>query len=415
MIFRTKRKIVTLVILSFLLFQSALTLVINEGYTDHLDEDSEHEAEDYFVPGGIDVYSFGNFLYVLEYRKISIYQIENPNPPVLISQSYAENSSIFKSMRFYGNRLFILDQNSIIHIYDVSNATNISYLDYLDFSGNVITDFEIRGFNLFLIVNEMLFNLNIENLTNIELVYSYYYHPEYNFIDCCINGDYLYILDYELGMIILDLTNETMPEAIQIWYRESHYSKIAVDNNFIYFIEGKNIFTLVRKSSYFAIGVLSQFTLQISEVRDWGFISGYALFIGDDSLEIVRLLYTSSLTSYGKMLVDDAKTGLNAMKIVGSYAFIVRNYIDSKDVLIMYDITSPSNPEQIWPLFINPEKGTNTIKTILMLIGFTLLEFISLLCVVLFTLFFLNKQSHKEIIINKELEEKITEITKLEK
>lgn len=365
-------------------------------------------ANKYTVPGALDIIYSNNLMYILENNRISIYQLNNPNPVILIGQS---NTTEFNFIQFRINntRAFILDEYSRILIYNLTDLENISQIDVLYFQLYQINQFDVYNNSIFVIVDlgygGGLANIDLSNFSDIRVIY--YYLPEYHdFVDFSIYNHYLYILDQEFFITVLDLNNNTHANATQIYFRQSQYLKIHVEEDFIYVIEQSNILTIVRKNNFYISNVDSSIELEILNVRDMVFKLGYAFFIDFDSIEVVKTTISTVPTSYGKKLIDSYSYGFNSMILINNYLYIARNYHSSEGIIIAVDVTIPSELQVLWPeQLVDESNGNENTKQILItvsiLVGMiTIIEGLTFL-----TLFLINKSPQ----ISEELKEKHTE------
>ncbi|NHJ05047.1 MAG: hypothetical protein EAX90_09500, partial [Candidatus Heimdallarchaeota archaeon] len=217
---------------------------------------------------------------------------------------------------------------------------------------------------------------------------------------------YLYILDQEFFITVLDLNNNTHANATQIYFRQSQYLKIHVEEDFIYVIEDPNIFTIVRMNNFLISNVDSSTELEILSVRDMVFKPGYAFFIDFDSIEVVKTTISTVPTSYGKKLIDSYSYGFNSMILINNYLYIARNYYSSENIMIAVDITIPSDLQVLWPeQLIEEGNGNENTKQLFITIGILVGMIIVIEGLTFLTLFLINKSPQ----ISEELEEKQTE------
>ncbi|HUU78038.1 MAG TPA: hypothetical protein VMX55_06795 [candidate division Zixibacteria bacterium] len=365
-------------------------------------------ANKYTVPGALDVIYTNNLMYILENHRISIYQLNNLNPAILIGQSNASEYN-FLQFRINNIRAYILDEYSRILIYDLTNLENITQIDIIYFQPYQVNQFDVYNNSLFVIVDigygGGLANIDLSNLSDIGVIY--YYLPEFhNFVDFSIYNHYLYILDQEFFITVLDLNNNTHANATQIYFRQSQYLKIHVEEDFIYVIEEPNIFTIVRMNNFHISNVDSSIELEILSVREMVFKPGYAFFIDFDSIEVVKTTISTVPTSYGKKLIDSYSYGFNSMILINNYLYIARNYYNSENIMIAVDVTIPSDLQVLWPKqLIEESNGNENTKQLFITIGILVGMIIVIEGLTFLTLFLINKRPQ----ISEELEEKQTE------
>jgi len=400
-------------ILSFLLiviFTSNFILIIESKEMSN-NENNENQtiiANKYTVPGALDVIYTNNLMYILENHRISIYQLNNLNPAILIGQSNASEYN-FLQFRINNIRAYILDEYSRILIYDLTNLENITQIDIIYFQPYQVNQFDVYNNSLFVIVDigygGGLANIDLSNLSDIGVIY--YYLPEFhNFVDFSIYNHYLYILDQEFFITVLDLNNNTHANATQIYFRQSQYLKIHVEEDFIYVIEEPNIFTIVRMNNFHISNVDSSIELEILSVREMVFKPGYAFFIDFDSIEVVKTTISTVPTSYGKKLIDSYSYGFNSMILINNYLYIARNYYNSENIMIAVDVTIPSDLQVLWPKqLIEESNGNENTKQLFITIGILVGMIIVIEGLTFLTLFLINKRPQ----ISEELEEKQTE------
>ncbi|NHJ05999.1 MAG: hypothetical protein EAX90_14320, partial [Candidatus Heimdallarchaeota archaeon] len=98
-------------ILSFLLiviFASNFIFIIESKEISNNDNQTII-ANKYTVPGALDIIYVNNLMYILENHRISIYQLNNPNPAILIGQSNTSEYN-FLQFRINNTKAYILDE-----------------------------------------------------------------------------------------------------------------------------------------------------------------------------------------------------------------------------------------------------------------------------------------------------------------
>lgn len=299
------------------------------------------------------------------------------------------------------------DKREIL-IYNLSDLNNISKITKISFYPFQLRQFDVYNGSLIAIADiygdGAFISVDISNLTNIHLTYLYL--PEYhNFVDFDIHGQYLYLLDREFFITILDLTNNTQPDIIQNSFRQSEYNMIKVYDDFIYILEDSNTFTIVNKNNHLVSEIASSTELELLNVKDMIFKQSYAYFIDFDTIEIIKTTIPTVPSSYGKQLIEAYSSGFNTLDIINNYLLIGRNYYNPNNNIIALDVTNPTNLRLLWPNYIEENNGNNeSLKNIVISISILIGIILAIIITTILTVFLINRS------VLEELEEKEEEM-----
>jgi hypothetical protein len=286
-------------------------------------------------PGEVFVYK--NYLFLVTSNSIPIFDISNPRNPIEVGDIYKEGHHWTTSFVIKGDYAFLANSGSDLEIYYILDPTNpIKVTKCNNECKNVILDIAIYDKKVYEITKNEIKIYDISDITSPVLIGSHYiYYANYN--ECEISGNYLFIADKDMGLIIYDVGSGII--RINPYGGGEAYD-IAVTNNYAYVAyayDGIQILDVSEPNEVVKIG----------HYNDGGkavgiFVSENYIYIADyySGLEIIdfsNLLAPHKVGQYydGGAVYD--------VEINRNYAYIA----DGIEGLEIIDITDPKKPIEI--------------------------------------------------------------------
>ncbi len=211
---------------------------------------------------------------------IEILNVTNPESITEIADYYDEESS-FTDMEIQGDYLYTAAGKNGLTIFDISDVYDtflpVSFLPGLTNYTNFLT---LENNLVFLDNNKEGFSIiDVSDVTDPQILSNITIETDSR--DIAISGDYAYLVGYQTGIIVYDISNPSHPvEEI------SYASEVSIGS-----IKAESI-EIVGNTAYVAIG-----------------LSGFAIFDISDPLTISLLGYKSDIKSFG-------------VEVIGGYSYV---------------------------------------------------------------------------------------------
>ncbi|MBN1328958.1 MAG: hypothetical protein JXA54_05750 [Candidatus Heimdallarchaeota archaeon] len=310
---------------------------------------------------------------------LKIYDVEDPLHPVLAGYNNSYGASFFE-ISIQNNICYLIDIDNNIITFDVSNVSNPIYLG--NYTGQDYDDFFVEDNFIYLIGKNMgLEILNCTNPANITSIYSlsFYGEPtsifkkEHNlfiadWINCLKiidvsnktqpiqirnfgNGELIesfiynncaYLVDSQLGLIILNITDPANPKKISSYKDEGFITSVYVVEDLAFISISENGFKILNITDISNPAVLSHFYDGGYAYDIYASSSRVYLADGDDGLEIYDITNVLAPVKIGSSYFSSPSSvsfSAHKMIIESGFAYV----IDYSEGLFVIEIRDTEN------------------------------------------------------------------------
>jgi hypothetical protein len=302
---------------------------------------AEVSAGTFNTPGlALDCLADGSIVYVADGPNgVQVADCSTPSSSTIIDNYNTPGNA--SRLALQGNTLFVADDTSV-QILDVSNPSNIVYVDQITLSG--VHDVDVTDGGVLVIGTDAgLYTYRVGSMvTDFPLVKTYNAYDAY---DVAFQGDIAYVAAGTDGLVILDVSNPANPTLLDRVWQGANYDYTTVD------VEGQHAFVTNWGSSYkgmvcFDVSDPSNafYTDYRSFTWPWDVkVSGDIAYVADGTAGLFTLNITNPYNIYSidsEPLMDNA----SALAVQGHFAYVVGNGSTSGQYgQHNYNINDPSN------------------------------------------------------------------------
>ncbi|MHA1155507.1 MAG: LVIVD repeat-containing protein, partial [Candidatus Heimdallarchaeota archaeon] len=187
-----------------------------------------------------DVEVIGDIAYIADEEAFILYNISNSAHPSLISRIRYPEDRYIKKIEVEGNLAFLVtsvERNSYlfnaIDIYNISDPSNPLKLEL--FLNYYIVDFYIQDIFLYVTtLNDGLMIIDFSDPTSLEIVSTWGSTHRYSRL--LVSGDYLFLSDFDRGLIILDISDKAVPIEIFSGFFINEICSLYLEDNYLYLL-----------------------------------------------------------------------------------------------------------------------------------------------------------------------------------
>ena len=281
----------------------------------------------------------GNFVFVpSKFDGLLIFNVLDVSNPDLISQ-YKGYYYFITDVDIIGNRAYVTGLSSyytrdIFEILDISNPANLLKLGGIE-GYNSPYDIQINGDLAYVNIVD---GFNIYNLTNLSKLGSY--KDNVTITNMFASENYVYITDFNIGLIIIDVSDPMNPNKI-IELKEGEYlCDFIIEEHYIYLVDSAYGLKIIDISDPSNPNVIGGCNLKI--VHGTIAIKGNYVYIdnGEDGLAVIDV---SDPTNPSIVANYTGMEYIWNIEITRDYAFL----IDSGEIMDILDISDPLYPIKI--------------------------------------------------------------------
>jgi hypothetical protein len=302
-----------------------------------------------------DVFINGNYAYCTDGAGVDILDVLNPARPKRTGHYESPGTASGVEVRY--NYAFIADGRQGLQVVDVSNPANpvrVGNWNSIGTTDDYLTTVFVRGNYTYAVSNSTgLLIFDISTPSEPTLVGTFKYEnpcgndPECNGIspvDIFVNFQYAYLVDFTLGLLVVDLTDPSSPQ-LAAWINiPANIYEVRVSGNYAYLAAGRRGLQVVDISTPSnPVLVANYYGPENHDTTDV-FISGTRAYVSyGDQLDIVNI--SSPLAP----VCTARYSGCFAEKVFarGNYAYVANGYRVDFTVL---DVSDPYSPFQVGEL-----------------------------------------------------------------
>jgi hypothetical protein len=277
--------------------------------------------------------SQGNILRVLNFSDI--------NKPAQVGTFTLERPSLsFRRIILDEDKAYVCGYNGILIILNISDISNITQLGFVFDDSFLFVDFHAEGsIGYLLTYNEGLLVLDLTNLQQIKRIHSVY-NPG-NYQSLAFYNNYLFAIDENEGLEVYKINQDTYLEFVARFWDGGYGRDVIVDSNFAYVANGYNGLEIYKISNSLTPVLKSRFIFNFAcqEI----FLAKNLLYTFDYASEELHTLDVSNkrnpkIISEQSLILDlnNLTYYPSSIKIFGKQAFVkyygIENYIAVLDL-----------------------------------------------------------------------------------
>jgi len=351
----------------------------------------------------------GNLSYIILNNQFEIYNVQNPNKPVLLYAKENEEDHTYEKIYVNNSIAYLMNSRYLYHgiiieIYNCSNPTNVQELSSttLVLSGTsflVLENYFYLISEISLVIFELDTSFNLFFIKEMFLIYIYDdppYNYYYDLIDYSYEDNILCILG-EIEVFVLDLIDPSNPICTLIFrhHQDFYYSRyhdyyyyyyydrpsISLKDNNLYILHARNFtsfnitnFLNINQTAYFDV-TYNQYIgrsreMWITDNNAFLLFGKYLLVFNLNSNGIPTNLIETIDITIGNLDSNFPKILCIGFFIKNDLMYVIKGTISIEgEILIIYNISDVSSISIIWNMdFSDPLKYSNLVLISIFLI-----------------------------------------------
>ena len=308
-----------------------------------------------------DVFINGNYAYCTNGAGMDILGILNPANPKRIG--HYESPGKASAVEVRHNYAFIADELQGLQVVDVSNPANpvqVGNWNSIGTDNDYVSAVFVRGDYTYAVSHRLLV-FNTSTASNPVLIGTFEYEnpgcmgdPECEGVypaDVCVNSQYAYIVDFTLGLWVVDLSDPSSPQLSSRIYIPTNIYEIQISGNYLYLATGRHGMEVMDISTPSNPITVANYYGPENHDTSGVFISGTRAYVTyGDQIDIVDISSPSAPVQMARY------NGCLAEKVFarGNYAYAVNGHKIDFTVLNVSDPYAPfqvgelDNPDNPW-------------------------------------------------------------------
>lgn len=305
--------------------------------------------------GGSTIFANGSLLYFLddEYGFAIINVSIKDKLEVVGTFNYSRYLTSDYSNMIIQNKYVYFFSHDInrITILDCTNISDIKLFGYYTLPAGSYKKIAILDWNIFTITSTEFSIYNFTNFSLISLI-DKYTNASSSFFDLTIQGNYAYILDYDYGLAIFNITDSTnIQKTNDLVLNDYAYTNFYLTDDYVYIYEESIGLQIYDVSNPLAPSNVTKYEISGSTINDL-LIKGNNAFVlhskSFDILDISNLLEIQLVGRYTTELVPL----FDSISVDGNFAYLTSirsGELFGRDPLFIVDITNLESPIHLFP------------------------------------------------------------------